>query len=116
MQQLENGVEWKRVRDVFDPKYGYSLWGKNGISIDDVAQGAIYDCYMMASFSSLAQYPERVERMFMKDDESTNGLSHNGIYAINMYALMMPITVTIDDRLPFYAGTNTLMHAQAGRD
>ena len=33
-----------------------------------------------------------------------------------MYALMMPITVTIDDRLPFYKGTNTLMYAQAGRD
>ena len=44
------------------------------------------------------------------------GISHNGIYAINMYALMMPVTLTIDDRLPLKKGTNRTLYANVGRD
>ena len=57
---------------------------------------------MMSAASSLAEIPERLEKVFKSDDiHSTNGISNSGIYALNFYALMMPVTVTIDDRLPF---------------
>ena len=49
-------------------------------------------------------------------NESTNGISHNGIYAVNMYAIMMPVTITIDDRLPMKKGTNRTLYANIGRD
>jgi len=33
-----------------------------------------------------------------------------------MYALMMPVTITIDDRLPMKAGTDRTLYAKVGRD
>ena len=33
-----------------------------------------------------------------------------------MYALMMPVTLTIDDRLPMKKGTNRTLYANVGRD
>ena len=49
----------------------------------------------------MAEVPGRVENIFIDtEDNSTNGISKTGIYALNLYALMMPIVVTIDDRLP----------------
>ena len=49
----------------------------------------------------MAEVPGRVENIFINhEDTSARGISKNGIYALNLYALMMPIVVTIDDRLP----------------
>ena len=33
-----------------------------------------------------------------------------------MYALLMPVTITIDDRLPMKKGTNRALYASVGRD
>lgn len=33
-----------------------------------------------------------------------------------MYALMMPVTITIDDRLPMKKGTSRTLYANIGRD
>jgi len=51
----------------------------------------------------MAEIPERMEKVFVDTDHehSPRGISDFGIYAVNMYALMMPIKVTIADRLPF---------------
>ena len=71
----------------------------------------------MAAASALAEKPERLKKIFREEqDESYKGISHNGIYAINMYALMMPVTLTIDDRLPMKKGTNRTLYANVGRD
>ena len=71
----------------------------------------------MAAASALAEDPKRLKSVFVnEDDEATGGISHNGIYAINMYALMMPVTLTIDDRLPLKKGTNRTLYANIGRD
>ena len=51
----------------------------------------------------MAEVPGRVENIFINhEDNAANGISRNGIYGFNLYALMMPIEVTIDDRLPYY--------------
>ena len=65
----------------------------------------------------MAEKPGRLEKVFQKEqDESTNGISHNGIYAINMYAIGMPVTLTIDDRIPMKKGTSRTLYANVGRD
>jgi len=54
----------------------------------------------------MAEVPGRVENIFINHEEkSKRGISKNGIYALNLYALMMPIVVTIDDRLPYYGNS-----------
>ena len=60
---------------------------------------------MLAAASAMAEHPKRLMDLFHYEEHgSQNGISNNGIYAIQMYALMEPITVTIDDRLPFRKG------------
>ena len=49
----------------------------------------------------MAEVSGRVENIFINlEDNARSGINKNGIYALNLYALMMPIVVTIDDRLP----------------
>ena len=50
----------------------------------------------MASLTAMAEYPERIESLFLNKEASANG-----IYAVQFYALGVPITITVDDKLPF---------------
>ena len=55
--------------------------------------------------SALAEEPERLEAVFHHEEKyDINGISINGIYAFNFWALMFPITITIDDRIPLKIG------------
>ena len=50
----------------------------------------------------MAERSDRLERLFLnQDDKETGGVDQNGIYALQFYALLMPVTITIDDFLPF---------------
>jgi len=94
-------AKWKRISKVYKPSKGYSLFGDDGVSPNDIEQGALGNCWILSAAGSMAEIPERLENVFINhEDTSTNGISKNGIYALNLYALMMPIVVTIDDRLP----------------
>ena len=55
----------------------------------------------MHGASAVARNPERLKKIFYND-----GLSNNGIYALRMYVLGVPITVTIDDRFPLVEGNS----------
>jgi hypothetical protein len=78
-------IEWKRVSEVFDDSY--SLWGTNGITPHDIAQGSIGNCWYLAAAAALAEFPERLNRVV--ENESTN---EAGIYAFHFYALGVPYT------------------------
>ena len=59
--------------------------------------------WVLSAAGAMAEVPGRVENIFINhEDNAANGISRNGIYGFNLYALMMPIEVTIDDRLPYY--------------
>ena len=75
---------------------GFSLWGETGIRPGDVDQGQIGDCWFISAASALAEDYERLERVFLNTEASTSV----GIYALNFYALGVPITITIDDLVP----------------
>jgi len=49
----------------------------------------------MASITALAEYPGRVEKLFLN-----NEISAQGVYGVNLYALNIPITIMVDDWLP----------------
>ena len=92
-------IEWKRIKDVFSS--GYSLWGSEDISFADPKQGEIGDCWMIAASSVTAQDPNRIRDLF-----EIEYLNSAGIYAVNMFVMGVPVTVTVDDYLPFHDGTN----------
>merc|ERR1719232_2547306 len=80
-----------------------SLFGTNGVSPNDIVQGWLGNHWLLSAAGAMAEVPGRVENIFINhEDNATRGISKNGIYALNLYALMMPIVVTIDDRLPHW--------------
>lgn len=98
---IENMIEWQRISDVYP---GHSLWGDQGIRPEDIIQGSLGNCWLKTAFSSVAEWPGRVEKIFLNVD---NELSPNGIYGMTFYSLGVPHTVVVDDYVPtFYKDTS----------
>ena len=90
----KNLASWTRAYDTFSQTN--TLFG-NGITPEDIIQGAIGDCWFMSAASALAEEPGRLEKVFLNEE---NGLNPAGIYAVNFYTLGIPHTVVVDDYLP----------------
>lgn len=73
-----------------------NLFG-TGIKVEDMVQGFIGNCWFISAVAALAEFPGRIESMFLN---TKNELSSNGIYGVNIYTLGMPHTVIVDDYLP----------------
>jgi hypothetical protein len=76
-----------------------SLFGPNGPSPDDVAQGAVGDCYFMSSLAEAAlKTPQVIQNMFIDDG--------NGIYTVRFFQYdaasgsWTPDYVTVNSELP----------------
>lgn len=109
----ESQITWKRASDVYG---NASLYGSNGVNPDDIAQGALGNCWFLAAAATLAQVPSRVDKLFLN---TVNELSPNGIYGVNFYTLGVPHTVIVDDWLPLrenWDGSNSTMFAGIGPD
>jgi hypothetical protein len=91
----EAAAKWVDSIDILYDDAEHSLFGSNGIRADDIFQGEIGNCWFMHGASAVAQKPGRLERLFLNDS-----LSSNGIYGFQFYILGVPTTVTIDDSLP----------------
>ena len=87
-----NEFKWYRASEKLA---GHSLFGSNGVTPEDVRQGALGNCWFLSAAAALAEEPGRIESVFVNDKASKNG-----IYAVNFYTLGVPHTVIIDDYLP----------------
>ena len=92
--EKEPKITWKRAGSAF-PKH--TLFGRGGVTVKDVEQGWIGDCWFLAAATALAEVPGRIERIFLNNK---NEASPNGIYGVNLYSLGVPHTVIVDDWLP----------------
>ena len=59
---------------------------------------------------ALAEYPERLEKIVANGNE----LNYAGIYAFDMYAVGVPITIVVDDYLPLSEGWDGTYHTVLG--
>ena len=85
------------MSDLYPSEQGYTLWGSSGIRPDDIGQGAIGDCWFISAAAAVAEDYKRIERLFLNTEMSDDV----GIYALNVYALGLPVTITIDDFIPY---------------
>jgi len=117
LKHHEEQANWLRVKDIFPFEDDFSLWGEHGISPTDIRQGNVGDCWFIAAASAMAERSDRLERLFInQDDKETGGVDQNGIYALQFYALLMPVTITIDDYLPFESAQGDTIYARVGED
>lgn len=67
---------WKRASAIYNPLYIF----EDGVEPNDINQGQLGDCYYLAALSSLAEFPERVQNMFV-----TKNVNKAGIYMVNLF-------------------------------
>lgn len=66
----------------------------DGIDPNDIKQGSLGVCYMLASISALAETPKKIEEMFVFHDTSI------GFYILRFYVNGIPKLVVVDDLIP----------------
>ena len=67
---------WKRPSEVWDGPF--SVY--DTIEPDDMKQGILQDCYFASALSSIAEYPERIRKMFL-----TKEVNSAGCYAVQLF-------------------------------
>lgn len=69
---------------------------KGGPTVDDIDQGGLGDCYLMAAISSLAEFPERIKKLFIN-----KSINASGIYGLVFYINGEATPVIVDDHFMF---------------
>jgi len=85
---------WVRAPDLGVPGHAILF---EGIHPNDIRQGDLGDCWLMAAMAKLADYPDRVKGLF-----SSQKVSESGKYDISLFDIqtMKWTTITIDDLIP----------------
>ena len=70
-------LTWKRPSEVYGDG-NFVLYAEPGPN--DIKQGKCGDCYFLSTLSSLAEYPERIKKIFLTDE-----VNAAGCYAATVY-------------------------------
>lgn len=86
---------WKRPSEL---KKGIvpSLFGSKGIRPAAVNQGMLGDCWFLAAIAAVAEWPERVNKIF-----TNTNYDAEGIFEVNLTLGGKQQKVVVDDRLPY---------------
>ncbi len=95
--------------EVFIKKGPITVFDK--ITSNDIYQGGLGDCYFLAAISSIAEYPHRLERLFL-----VKNYNKKGIYVVGMCINGLWQDVVIDDSFPCkkYSKTPAFNTTQSG--
>ena len=91
---LKEKPVWKRVKDIVNetPKVFFE-----GIDPNDIKQGALGNCWFLASIASIAENPALVKRLFITQD-----YNECGFYKLKICKDDEWIEVVVDDYFPCY--------------
>jgi len=89
---------WYRARDIHDADWPVHLF--DNMSAQDIVQGGLGDCWLLAALSVVAEYPAFLPNFVFQQQEC----NHEGRYAFNLfdYSKGNWTVVTIDDYIPCY--------------
>lgn len=100
----ESNIDWMRPSQIFDGAQ-YTLFETN-VSIDDIRQGGLGNCYFLAAMSSMAETPQLILQLFR-----SLSVSSAGIYEVILRIDGEWQVVLVDDFIPVKKGTRTPIFA-----
>lgn len=65
------------------------------IEPNDINQGQLGDCYLLTSLACLAEYPERIKKLFIEHE-----YNEQGIYGVVCHTNGCKHEVVVDDHIP----------------
>jgi hypothetical protein len=78
LTDLRSGI--KSFKSPSELESNPSLFGKNGVKAGGVGQGIIGDCWLFAAMAGVAEYPERIKKIFVNQD-----ITPSGIYQVKLW-------------------------------
>ena len=99
-----DNIEWKRAKEIFPN--GFSIF-ESSISMEDVLQGGIGDCYFLAALTAICEHPEMIVQVFR-----TLTVPENGCYEIVAKIDGFWQIILLDDWFPVEKGTRRPIFAQ----
>jgi len=84
-----NPVDWKRAPELFNATKLF-----DGIEPNDVCQGGLGDCWLLAAISAMCEFPGAIESLF-----ETNKISDDGKYYVRLYDSQIKkfVRIPVDD-------------------
>ena len=97
-------VTWMRAQDLdaFQAGHKRPQLFQGEIEPNDLCQGAVGDCWLVAAFAAASEFPNMIRRMFV-----TREYNPRGKYDVKLYDPQLEkwTVVTVDDRIPCHKGT-----------
>jgi len=85
---------WRRPHEIFGCDYNQIKLFDN-IDPNDILQGILGVCYLLSAVSALAEFPERLKKIFVNEESNPQG-----VYGLKFYVKGIPTEVIIDDYFP----------------
>jgi calpain-15 len=92
-------ITWKKASEIplLKAKSGILEIFPELVTPSDVVQGGLGDCWFLTTISALAEYPQRIKRLFLNDKHETNAAN---IYGVKICKNGIWENVIVDDWLP----------------
>lgn len=89
---------WKRPEEFMS---GTPKLYHDGISVDDIVQGKLGDCYFLGSLAAIAENPRRIKSFFRNNIENDKG-----VYCVTFFYKGVETDVIVDDYFPVLTAAN----------
>jgi calpain-15 len=99
---------WRRPSEVWGAG-NFKVFNK--IDPTDIKQGDCGDCYFLSALSSVAEYPERIESLFLTKD-----VNDAGCYAMRFFVNGERHEVVVDDYFPWSTIKDNWAFSRSGTD
>eukprot|EP00966_Prymnesium_polylepis_P125790 2908438-Prymnesium_polylepis.1 len=109
--ELDALIEWQRASQYFGTRVkdgGKVKLFEEGITPEDVAQGQLGNCWLIAAMACLAEHPGLLRKTFV-----TKRATANGKYVMNLFDGQERVwkNVTVDENIPVVKANNSLLFA-----
>jgi len=91
LQGIDGTFKWMRAEKIF----GKQEKVYDSFSGDDIEQGVLGDCYLLSAISALAEFPGRVQKLFLQKDRN-----EAGCYVVKLFCSGEPVEICVDDYFP----------------
>jgi hypothetical protein len=101
-KQMAKDTDWVRAHELEQFKGKRPQLFEGAIEPDDLCQGAVGDCWLVAAFACASEFPDMIRHMFL-----TKEYNPRGLYKIRIYDPQAEkwVVVVVDDRIPCKKGT-----------
>ena len=104
---IEGSFRWFRASKIFNNREKVY----DSFSGDDIEQGVLGDCYLLSSISALAEFPGRVEKLFVQKEKDSAGC-----YVVTLYVSGKKIDVIVDDYFPVDSNSRLAFAGSKGQE